>query len=150
MLISIVGSVPHTDARATYLDSMENSLYVSINHARYDAGLDRLGLGADLVDIARYRSADMARRGYFSHTTPEGATFFTMLGRRGIPYRWAGEVLDRNTYPAYTMSDEAFAAYMDSPQHRAVIMDARYSLVGVGYALGQGGMNYFTVILVQP
>ena len=101
--------------------------------------------------LARERSSDMAVRNYFSHYTPEGKTFLPMLSERGFNYRFAGEILARNNYPDADAARIAMESYMNSAPHRAIILDARFTLVGVGYALSdEDRMHYFTVIFVQP
>ena len=92
----------------------------------------------------------MAERNYFSHETPEGNNFLSMLSGHSIPFKFAGEILARNNYPDDQAADVAINSYLNSPPHKAIIMDGRYNRVGVGYSKsGEDGMHYFTVIFVQ-
>ena len=102
------------------------------------------------TDLARARSNDMAQRNYFSHTTPEGGNFLGMLSERGVGFKFAGEILARNNYSDDQAGQVAMDSYLNSPAHKAIIMDGRFNAVGVGYAKsGEDGMHYFTVIFVQ-
>jgi uncharacterized protein YkwD len=38
---------------------------------------------------------------------------------------------------------------MQSPLHRAIMLDGRYTQVGVGFARGGDGMNYFTAVFIR-
>ena len=114
------------------------------------AGLKPVEVDAATVELARDRSRDMATRNYFSHTTPEGEKFLGMLTQRGVSYKYAGEILARNNYPDAQAPGTAMTTYLNSAPHKAILMDGRYNLVGVGYAKSdEDGMHYFTVIFVQ-
>lgn len=119
-----------------------------LNAERAAAGLPALAVDVDLVAIARIRSRDMAARGYFSHTNPEGQTAFTLLDQLGIPYSWAGENLARNNYPMAEAVAVAVADLMASASHRANILSVNYTRVGVGYAEDGDGMHYLTTVFV--
>lgn len=131
------------------LNDMESYLLASINDQRSANSLQTVQLNDGLTDLARYRSNDMASRNYFSHVTPDGTNFLGMLSDRGIAYKFAGEILARNNYPVDQAASVAAQSYLNSPPHKAIIMDGRYSQVGVGYSLGAEGMNYYAVIFVQ-
>ena len=128
----------------------EMRTYAGINAIRTKAGLPPLTPDEGLVRVARARSDDMATRNYFSHTTPEGEKFLGMLSQRGIGYKYAGEILARNNYPDAQAPGTAMTTYLNSAPHKAILMDGRYNLVGVGYARSdEDSMHYFTVIFVQ-
>ena len=131
------------------LNDMETYLLNAINNERGAASLPTVQINGGLTDLARYRSNDMASRNYFAHVTPEGNDFLAMLSDRGIAYKYAGEILARNNYPAEQAASVAMQSYLNSAPHKAIIMDGRYSQVGIGYALGTEGMNYYAVIFLQ-
>lgn len=119
-----------------------------LNGERAAVGLPALAVDANLVAIARLRSSDMAARGYFSHTSPDGQTAFTLLDQSGIPYSWAGENLARNNYPPAETVTVAVRDLMASPSHRANILNSHYTRVGVGYTEDSDGMHYYTIVFV--
>jgi uncharacterized protein YkwD len=82
-----------------------------------------------LADIARQHSMDMARQGYFSHTSLDGTT----MGSRIFPY-WDGSRVGENI--AAASSDRALAyvvnLWLDSPGHCALIMSPDFTHAGIG------------------
>ncbi len=126
----------------------EQQVLALLNAARMEAGVPPLVAEHTLVSLAGYRSDDMATRQYFDHTTPEGSTVLQMLTERGVAYQYAGETIHRNNYPNSETVAEAARAILASPPHRAMLLDGRYSHVGVGHAV-DGAMHYYTVIVVQ-
>jgi uncharacterized protein YkwD len=131
------------------LNGMESSLLAGINAQRSAAGVPSVSLTPDLVDFARWRSNDMASRNYFSHTTPEGKVSLDLLRGRGVSYSLAGEILAKNNYPDTQAAGVADSTFMESPTHRAIMLDGRYTQVGVGYAVGGDGMRYFTAVFIR-
>src|SRR5439155_19413699 len=132
------------------LNAKESALLNNIVVARAAAGLPRVILSNGLIDLARSRSTDMARRGYFSHYTPEGTTFLNMLNSRGIGYRMAGEIIAQNNYPSAHAASQAYIGFMNSGEHHAIMMMGNWTQVGVGQAVDSNGMYYFTVLFKQP
>lgn len=132
------------------LNDKETYILNAINEQRAAAGLGPVQINAALTDLSRFRSNDMASRNYFSHETPEGKKFLGMLSDRGVPYKFAGEILARNNYPNQEAATIAMQSYLNSAPHKAIIMDGKYTQVGIGYAMGAEEMSYFTVIFTQP
>jgi uncharacterized protein YkwD len=128
------------------LAPLEADFIRRLNSERAAAGLPALAVDVNLVAIARIRSSDMAARGYFSHTSPEGQSAFILLDQWGIPYSWAGENLARNNYPLAETVAVAVRDLMASPAHRANILSPNYTRVGVGYAEDGSGMRYYTIV----
>ncbi|MDQ5824101.1 MAG: CAP domain-containing protein [Chloroflexota bacterium] len=131
------------------LSGAESYVLQAVNDQRAAAGVAPVELLASVTEISRSRSNDMAARNYFSHTSPEGKKFMHMLGERKVYYRFAGEILARNNYPDADSSRIAIESYLSSPAHKAILLNSRFTAVGVGHAVGADGMNYYTVILVQ-
>ncbi len=131
------------------LSGMESVVLQAINGQRAAAGLAQVTLDNAIIALSRARSSDMAARNYFSHTTPDGMQFLNMLQDRNIPFKYAAEILARNNYPDDQAAKVAADSYLNSPPHKAIIMEARYTTVGIGYAKSADGMHYFTVIFVQ-
>lgn len=159
VLLSRLGAQAFTHAYATQppapaqnlaqIDGYEQQTLAVLMAARSAAGLPLPELDSTLVGLARQRSADMATRGYFSHVTPEGATIFTMLNNAGVPWNVAGETIARNNYANNETATVAGQALLNSPAHRAVIMDPQYNYVGIGHAVDGNGLHYYTVVFVR-
>jgi len=132
------------------LGSMESYLLKAINDQRAAAGARQVTIDGAVTDLSRARSSDMAERNYFSHTTPEGGKFISMLVDRKINFKYGGEILTRNNYPNEEAARVAIESYLNSPAHKTVMLDGRYTAVGVGYAFSpEDEMHYFTVIFIE-
>ena len=100
---------------------------VNIERAKY--GLSALTYSKELSDGARAKSEDMRRNHYFSHTSPTYGSPFDQMKARGISYRSAGE----NIAMGYKTPSAVVNAWMNSEGHRANILSAKYTKIGVGY-----------------
>ena len=85
-----------------------------------------------LNEAARLKAEDMARKGYFSHTTPEGYSSWYWLQKIGYSYTNAGENLAVN----FSDSKDVVDAWMKSPTHRSNIVKPVYTEIGIGTADG--------------
>ncbi len=126
----------------------EQYMLDQINATRYAAGLGTLTIDLTLEKLSRYRSADMATRGYFSHYTPEGTTFIDMINNLNLYYTNIGEIINRNNYDNSISPQVAFTSFMNSPLHKSYIMTPEYTEVGVGMATDSNGVKYYTVIFL--
>ena len=125
-------------------------LFNAINNARVGEGLPVLAAHGCVVYVAQLRSNDMASRGYFSHSSPEGETAFSLMDSYGVPYGWAGEKLARNNYPDDETVQVAIDALMASDGHRANILSENYTHLGVGIAIDSEGIKYYTMVFIGP
>lgn len=132
-----------TPASLTALESQVLSL---INRQRLNAGVPELTADALVTQVARERSADMAQRNYFSHTTPEGSTFDSLLAARGGSYSLTAENLYRGTFPDGEAPAQAVQAWMQSSAHRANILNPACDRVGIGIARDDSGNVYITAM----
>ena len=122
-------------------------MWETINGERANVGLAPLGIDGRLVVLARERSNDMATRGYFSHTTPEGKMVFDFLDASGIYSPYAGENLARTSIEANQAVRAAVSSFMNSPTHKKNILNSHYTHLGIGEAKGEG-MRYFTLVFI--
>ena len=92
----------------------------------------------------------MAARNYFSHTTPEGSDVFAMLRERNIRFGYAGEILARSSgHEISQMANLSLETFLNSPSHRDIMLNARYTHAGAGYARAADGASYITVVFLQ-
>ena len=87
--------------------------------------------------MARYKSQVMVDRRYFSHTSPTYGTPFQMIQSFGLTFRTAGE----NIAYGQRTPQAVVNAWMNSSGHRANILSASYTQIGVGYVASG---NYWT------
>ncbi len=125
------------------------SLFNAMNAARSERGIPPLIAHSCATYVGQLRSSDMARRNYFSHTSPEGETSFSLLEAYGVGYGWAGENLARNSYPGGESVTIALRDFMADQAHRDNVLSTNFTHAGIGVALDGAGMAYFTVIFLQ-
>lgn len=92
----------------------------NINNVRAAAGLGSLAQTNELMAAATIRAKEQAQS--FSHTRPNGSEFWTVDS--SVCY---GECLSKG-YNENEVTD----AWMNSPSHKAIIMDNGYKTMGVG------------------
>ena len=124
-------------------------MFESHNQQRANNGAAPLAIDAQLVDLARQRSQTMANTNCFSHTAC-GPTAFDLMSGIAYVYQIAGENIARNNFPDSETVVVSMNGFMNSPGHRANILEPRYASVGIGVAFGANGMKYFTVIFAGP
>ena len=115
----------------------ENEVIRLVNELRKSNGLNTLKYDWQLSRVARYKSEDMQKNKYFSHTSPTYGSPFTMMKNFGISYKTAGE----NIAKGYSTPKAVVDAWMNSPGHRANILNASFTHIGVGYV---SSGNYWT------
>ena len=135
---------------------VEYYIHLYTNEHRAYGGLHPLTRVAIIDGIARGHSEDMAARGYFEHDTPEGLDPTARGNAAGYDCR-----KDYGSYYTYGLAENIHYAsgmgggasdlarhtvsdWMQSPGHRANIMDPAYDRIGVGVAISGGGTIYAT------
>ena len=103
-----------------------------VNAARAEYGLPALTVDAKVQQAAQVRARESAQS--FSHTRPDGSSFSTALTEAGVSYTRSGE----NIAYGQTTPQQVVQAWMDSAGHRANILDAGFTHIGVGYAVVDG------------
>ena len=122
---------------ADTVGDFEKQVAELVNAERAKYGLSALTLRTDLCDGARAKSQDMHDQGYFAHQSPTYGTPFEMMKSRGIAYSYAGENIARG----YPDPESVVNAWMNSEGHRANILSASFTAIGVGYVASG---NYWT------
>jgi uncharacterized protein YkwD len=107
--------------------SLEAKMLELINMERAKEGLKPLKADREETLVARAHSKDMFARGYFAHVNPEGKDPFDRMKAAKVKFRTAGE----NLALAQTLQI-AHTNLMNSPGHRANIMNPQYKRVGIG------------------
>jgi uncharacterized protein YkwD len=114
----------------------EGTVWQLLNGARVNNGMAPLQQHGTLIGLARWRSQDMLNRNYFSHTIPGcGCEVYPYFDRNGVNYVWGGENIGWNSGRSEADSPVAVHnAWMNSPGHRANILNAAFTHGGVGGA----------------
>jgi uncharacterized protein YkwD len=108
-----------------------------LNADRAANGLKPLKLNSQLTALGERYAQDMINRNFFSHYNPEGQSPFDRMQQAGISYSHAGENLAINSN--VTAAEKAF---MNSSGHRANILNANYTEVGIGVRYDAKGSAY--------
>ena len=132
-------NIPTVDSTVT---SYEQEVIRLVNEIRAENGLKVLTYDWELARVARYKSQDMKDNKYFSHTSPVYGTPFQMIKNFGISYRSAGD----NIAKGYATPQAVVNGWMNSSGHRANILNANYTHIGVGYV---SGGNYWTQMFIS-
>jgi uncharacterized protein YkwD len=103
------------------------------NDNRADESIGDLTENALLVKAAQAKANDMAARGYFAHTTPDGKEPWHFISAAGYDYLTAGENLAMN----FSDSEDVVRAWMRSPSHKENILNSRFTEIGIATAKGE-------------
>ncbi len=99
-----------------------------VNKERASAGLNALVLDEKLTEAAAIRAIEVQT--VFDHTRPDGTDCFTAIDQVGGTYTAVGE----NIAIGYSTPEEVMTDWMNSPGHRAAIMNPKYTRIGVALA----------------
>ncbi|HSQ94365.1 MAG TPA: CAP domain-containing protein [Methanoregula sp.] len=156
---SVKGSGPEIPPFSATL--LEARVHEQVNRVRQENGLAALGTDAALVSLARAHSADMAKNMYFGHVdlngldaTARGAAAGYACHRNGDPvytyavaenlfaaYRYRsvlfldGRLIEPERVDEQALAEEAVDAWMNSPDHRANLLDPGVNREGIGVAV---------------
>ena len=138
----------------TFSSASEGQLIALQNQARTSAGLKSLKLSTSLRTIARWRSKDMAKRDYFSHTIKGTSrnVFWYMQHEYGYCFKLAGENIGTVTWAGASEDDATkwvFDQFMNSSGHRKNIMGKAWDVVAVGAYKTTGDKFVWTVLFVD-
>ncbi len=147
-LLVCIGAAP-ASARvrdhASAMQALQAGVLTEINATRWGHGLGPLRLSSALSAAARQHSVEMATRGYFSHTSSNGTSFdrrvarYYPMGRNsywsvGENLLWSSPDVD---------AGGALDMWMNSPEHRANILSARWRQIGISAVHVTAGPGVF-------
>lgn len=112
------------------------------NRAREASNLPSLKANPRLDIAADKKLHDMIANGYFAHTSPSGVTPWIWISNAGYNYSYAGE----NLALGYSTPEETVQAWLNSPSHRANVLNSHYDEIGV--AVGTANINGINGVLV--
>jgi uncharacterized protein YkwD len=106
-----------------------------VNRERAARGVRSMRPSAVLNGPATAHSADMVAGKYLSHTGSAGDSVYQRVSRAGYAWTAVGETL---TWGAgqRSMPSRLVASFLQSPEHRSILLDPNYRDLGVGLALG--------------
>lgn len=134
-----------TQAETNASQSQAAQVLQLVNKERTSRGLKALALDSKLNEVATEKARDMAVNRYFSHDSPTYGSPFDMMKSFGINYRSAGENIAAGQKDAQAVMD----SWMNSSGHRANILNANYTKLGVGYYKGGNYGTYWVQEFTQ-
>ncbi len=143
--------VQHAD-----LNETARLIVEGVNSARAQQNLVLLRTDIILTRIANDRSTDMIERDYFSHYDPQTGqeALLRLIQVSNYAYQYAGENIAEikndagwvpslltvaARYSASDLSNEFVTGWLNSPEHRANILNSHYRRTGVALAVSPDG-----------
>jgi uncharacterized protein YkwD len=119
------------------LDEFAEEVFRLTNIEREKAGFATFGKNDALSKTAVVRAIEIITQ--FSHTRPNGEDPFTAFRENGVKYILAGENIAFGQHTPQIVVD----AWMNSPGHKANIMNPDFGRLGVGVAIDDKGALYW-------
>ena len=138
-LIMVKPGILGYSSEITYQKVLEQT-----NNERKNAGLEPLQYNSTLSLSAQKKAEDMFKNDYWAHTSPQGKTPWAFFEAAGYKYSVAGENLAKDFYN----TDSLMKAWMNSPTHKANIVNLKYKEIGIAVVNGTLG-NIKTTLVVQ-
>lgn len=138
-LVALLGAFAAPAARSgklsnrVALSSLESGVLAGLNQIRVQHGLQPVRISARLTASAAQHSREMGADGYFEHNSHDGTAFWKRIGRwyssSGYGYWSVGENLLWSS--PQVDSAGAMQLWMNSPEHRANILNPRWREIGI-------------------
>lgn len=119
---------PGVLAYATEISSQQ--LLTQTNQKRIQNNQKSLSINESLSAAAQAKANDMAMNDYWSHYTPDGKAPWEFIEKTGYSYAKAGE----NLAYGFATSKDTVTGWMNSPTHKANMLDGAFTEVGFGFA----------------
>lgn len=139
-----VAGGPATPVASAQLSHSERTVIRLINNVRAQHGLGHVRVSRALSRAADSHTSDMLRRDFFDHASSDGTSFDRRV-RRYVNARMVGETL-----AAFGQRHGGAATvvqmWMNSPPHRAVLLNGGFSRIGVARRWGSLGSGAQAVV----
>jgi uncharacterized protein YkwD len=126
----------------TTLNSFEQQVFDLVNQERASAGCPAVTIDTSLMMTSSNHSEDMATNNFFDHTGSDGSSVAQRATAAGYAWSRVGE----NIAAGHSSPSEVMDGWMNSPGHRANILNCEYRNVGIGYVYKSGSTygHYWT------
>jgi hypothetical protein len=142
--IFLLATVSFGPALPAYSSAITVENIISLtNQSRQEFNLQALTQNVQLDKAAQAKAQDMLQKGYFSHTTPDGKTPWIFIEAAGYNYLAAGENLAVN----FTQAEDVETAWMNSPGHKANILNRDFEEIGIGVSSGAFQGHEATIVV---
>ena len=133
-------SVSNTNTYTNNSLNFEMEVVRLINIERTKRGIHPLSISNKLFAAAAVRANELAQK--FSHTRPNGSSYLTAVQNVGYPSSYVGENIAAGQISPIAVME----SWMNSPGHRAAILNPNYTEIGVGVNYEDG---YYGISWVQ-
>ncbi len=133
---------PSTTTNTSGISNYANQVLQLVNQERVKAGLSTFTTNSTLTAAANKRAQETVQS--FSHTRPNGSSFSSALKEFGVPFNAAGE----NIAYGQRTPQEVVTGWMNSPGHRANILNASFHKIGIG-VYQTGGTIYWSQLFTN-
>jgi len=133
-------SVSNTDTYTNNNLIFEMEVVKLVNIERTKRGIHPLSISNKLFAAAAVRANELAQK--FSHTRPNGSSYLTAVQNVGYPSSYVGENIASGQISPIAVME----SWMNSPGHRAAILNPNYTEIGVGVNYEDG---YYGISWVQ-
>lgn len=128
------------------LDEVRQETLRAINAQRRAAGLRPLQVDNRLTRAAQGHACDSAKHNHMSHVSSDGTRLSTRIKRTGYTYSEAGE----NVGYGFRSPPSAVNWWMNSPGHRATILNSRLREIGIGFAYASDNTPHWVMDAAAP
>ncbi|MFG1996903.1 CAP domain-containing protein [Actinoplanes sp. NPDC048988] len=139
-------NVTAADISASPSAPVQQRVLVLVNQNRRQGGCAPLELDRRLIEAANRHAADMARRDYFEHDSPNGDSAGDRVSRAGYDWKRYGENIARGADSAWEVVD----GWMHSRVHRENILNCDLHEMGIGLAIGREHTTYWVQDFATP
>jgi uncharacterized protein YkwD len=126
-----------------FADITKITLENFVNQTRQSIGLNPLTENEKLNQAAQLKAQNMVANNYFEHTSPSGISPWYWFVQAGYKYKYAGE----NLAIGFFESQEVYNAWLNSPSHKANIINPNYTEIGTAIISAPAQGN--SIIVVQ-
>lgn len=128
-------------------DYTASALLQDTNAERSKNHENPLALNQQLAQAAQAKANDMVQQNYWAHNSPDGKTPWSFITTAGYHYQLAGE----NLAYGFANASDTMAGWMNSPTHKANILNSNYKDVGFGVAQSPNyqGQGPETVVVAE-
>ncbi len=145
----VPGELPLSGTAGLDYDSHDDTqaLLDLVNQARCENGLTPLVANDQLGNAGLTHNVDMASNNFFDHVGSDGSLPWDRVGAQGYSWNWVGE----NIAAGYPDVSSVFDGWMNSPGHKANILNANFQEMGLSHISGVGEWgHYWTQVFASP
>lgn len=135
--------------QATLTEEIVAAVHTTLNSERARQNLPPLHWSEPLAQVARAHSRRMAEDGFRGHIDKRGQGAAERVTAAGIRYAGIGENVARSTNHDGQVSERVAKGWLDSPDHRANILEPHFTRTGLGVHW-DGETYYFTQVFLRP